>query len=222
MREDMISNALIWLLSKIVNYLVSGDSIDHVFPQDRLSPNGVFGINQMTLLERWHELEHELDIWYQGLPATFKACARLEPVPGTDGSPRTVFPEVWYSISMCASAMQCYHMARVILLTNKPHESTARRTTIGTRLHSYRSIHAGVRYHSYEICGIALARPNGSVRINMTQPLFVAGQCLTEISEQRILLDLLRGIESDLGWATEYRVQQLLREWGWIRDTGGN
>jgi hypothetical protein len=47
------------------------------------------------------------------------------------------------------------------------------------------------------------------------QPLFVAGQCLTETRERRIILDLLRGIESDLGWATDYRVRQLLKEWGW-------
>jgi hypothetical protein len=26
---------------------------------------------------------------------------------------------------------------------------------------------------------------------------------------------LLRRIESDLGWATEYRVKQLLNEWKW-------
>lgn len=27
--------------------------------------------------------------------------------------------------------------------------------------------------------------------------------------------DLLREIETDLGWATDYRVQKLLKEWGW-------
>lgn len=218
MREDMISNALIWLMSKIINFLASGDSIDNVFPQDRLSPNGILGINQMLLLERWKELEKELDIWYKGLPDTFKPCARLPPV--TNGSypvdsQRALFSEIWYSIPMCASTMQSYHMARTILLLNRPHESTARRSTVSDRLHSYRTIEREVRYHSHEICGIALGRPEGSVRIHQVQPLFVAGQCLTEARERRIILDLLRGIESDLGWATDYRVRQLLKEWGW-------
>jgi hypothetical protein len=218
MREDMISNALIWLMSKIINFLASGDSIDNVFPQDRLSPNGILGINQMLLLERWKELEKELDIWHKGLPDTFKPCARLPPV--TNGSypvdsPRALFSEIWYSIPMCASTMQSYHMARTILLLNRPHESTARRSTVSDRLHSYRTIEREVRYHSHEICGIALGRPEGSVRIHQVQPLFVAGQCLTETRERRIILDLLRGIESDLGWATDYRVKQLLKEWGW-------
>jgi hypothetical protein len=204
MREDMISNALIWLMSKIINFLASGDSVDHVFPQDRLGPNGILGINQMLLLERWKELEKELEMWHQGLPDTFKPCARLSPIT-----------EIWYSIPMCASTMQSYHMARTILLINRPHESTARRSTLSNRLHSYRAIEREVRYHSHEICGIALGRPEGSVRIHQVQPLFVAGQCLTETCERRVVLDLLRGIESDLGWATDYRVRQLFKEWGW-------
>ncbi|TAQ88664.1 hypothetical protein B7494_g3036 [Chlorociboria aeruginascens] len=218
MQEDMISNALIWLMSKIINYLASGDSIDSVFPQDRASPVGVIGINQMILLERWSELEKELDIWYQGLPDTFVPCARLPPI--CDGSvhpdsPRAVFSEIWYSIPMCASTMQSYHMARILLLINKPHESTARRSTVSDRLRSYRSIEMETRHHSHEICGIALARYEASVRIHQVQGLFVAGQCLTDTRERRIILDLLRGIETDLGWATDYRVQHLLREWGW-------
>jgi hypothetical protein len=215
MREDMISNALVWLLSKIVNYLAVGDSVDNVYPQDRLSPNGIIGINQMTLLERWFELDKELNIWYNGLPDTFRPCARLEATKSAKGTPRAVFSEIWYSIPMCGSTMQSYHMARALLLINKPHESTARRSTVSDRLRSYRSIESRVRYHSHEICGIALGRPDGSVRIHMLQPLFVAGQCLTDNRERQVILDLLRGIESDLGWATEYRAQQLLKEWGW-------
>jgi hypothetical protein len=218
MREDMIANALIWLLSKIINYIASGDSIDHVFPQNPTSPNGMIGINHMMLLERWKELEVELDIWYQGLPETFRPCARLPPV--SDGnvpvnSPRAVFSEIWYSIPICASAMQSYYMARIILLMNKPHESTARRSTLATRLRSYRSIELEVRHYSHEICGIALGRPEGSVRIQQVQPLFVAGQCVTDTRERQIVLSLLRGIEVDLGWATDYRVKQLLKEWKW-------
>jgi hypothetical protein len=111
--------------------------------------------------------------------------------------------------------MQHYHMARILLLINKPHESTSRRATITNRLNSYRSIENEIRLHSREILGIGLARPEGSVRINSLQPLFVAGQCLTDPRERRTTIRLLRAIDADLGWATEYRVKQLLKEWGW-------
>ena len=66
--------------------------------------------------------------------------------------------------------------------------------------------------------GIALSRPEASVRVHQTQPLFVAGQCLSQNHERHMILELLRGTESDLGWATENRVQQLLKGWGWADD----
>lgn len=218
MGADMIGNALMWLLSKLVNYFASGDSIDHVFPQNRASAAGFIGINQMILLERWRELEKELRIWHEGLPATFKPCARLEAV-ATPGrglgvvSQSHTFPEIWYSMPICAAAMATYHMARILLLINKPHESTVRRTTVASRLQSYRTIEAEVRHHSREICGIALGHPDAAVRVHMSQPLYVAGQCMTEPAERMAVVDLLRSIETDLGWATDYRVRRLMDEW---------
>lgn len=128
--------------------------------------------------------------------------------------------------------MQQYHMTRILLLVNKPHETTMRRSTVTNRLKSYRLIEEEVIFHCYEIwyvariltstnplhlnptSGIALSRPEASVRIHQTQPLFVAGQCLTQSHERHLVLELLRGIEMDLGWATEYHVQQLLKDWG--------
>lgn len=38
---------------------------------------------------------------------------------------------------------------------------------------------------------------------------------MTDSRERRVAIRMLRAIEADLGWATEYRVQQLLKEWGW-------
>lgn len=216
MKEDMISNALVWLLSKIVNFIAAGDGL--VLGSPSPSDSSPIGVSQQTLLEKWAELSHELNVWHDGLPDTFKPTARVEParhpsqsISNTD-SP---FPEVWYSIGMCASTMQHYHLARILLLINKPHESTARRSTVSNRLKSYRSIESEVRYHAHELCGISMSRPDGSSRVHSLQPLFVGGQCLTEPRERRVTLRLLRGIEDDLGWATEYRVNQLLKEWEW-------
>lgn len=219
MKEDLISNALIWILSKIVNFISAGDNIrlhDH-----QSLDRGPLGVSQQVLLERWYRLEAELDAWFNGLPDTFRPCARIEPSrlahyrPSAEPDDIAMLQEVWYSIPMCASTMQHYHMARILLLINKPHESTSRRSTITIRLNSYRSIETEIRFHSHEILGISLARPDGSVRIHSLQPLFVSGQCLTDSRERRTIIRLLRGVESDLGWATEYRVRQLLREWGW-------
>lgn len=218
MKEDLISNALIWILSKLVNFISAGDDV-HLDDNNSVD-TGPLGISQQVLLERWYRLEAELDAWHNGLPDTFRPCARIIPSqlphhkPGEDDDAAS-FPEVWHCIPMCSATMQHYHMARILLLINKPHDSTSRRSTIANRLNSYRSIETEIRYHSREILGISMARPDSSVRIHALQPLFVSGQCLIEPHERRLIVRLLRGIESDLGWATEYRVRQLLREWGW-------
>lgn len=221
MKEDLICNALVWILSKIVNFISAGDNLSLSVNDNRSVDSGPLGVSQQVLLERWYRLEAELDTWYNGLPATFRACARVAPsqLPHNkhveEAQDLATLQEVWHSIPMCASSMQHYHMARILLLINKPHESTSRRSTITLRLQSYRSIEAEIGHHSREILGIALARPAGSVRINSLQPLFVSGQCVTDTRERRVAIRLLRAVEADLGWATEYRVQQLLKEWGW-------
>ncbi|KAJ5164812.1 uncharacterized protein N7500_006642 [Penicillium coprophilum] len=218
MKEDLISNGLVWIMSKIVNFISSGDNVPL---NDHQSIPGPLGVSQQVLLERWYRLEAELDAWYTGIPETFRPCARMDPHKlshhrsPNENEDISTLQEIWYSLPMCASAMQHYHMARILLLINKPHESTSRRSTITLRLQSYRSIEAEIAFHSREIVGIGLSRPDGSVRINSLQPLFVSGQCLTDPRERRTTVRLLRSIESDLGWATEYRVQQLLKEWGW-------
>lgn len=51
--------------------------------------------------------------------------------------------------------MQHYHMARILLLVNKPHETTMRRSTITSRLNSYRSIEEDIIFHCYEIWYVA-------------------------------------------------------------------
>ncbi|KAE8356179.1 hypothetical protein BDV28DRAFT_127532 [Aspergillus coremiiformis] len=212
MKEDLIGNGLIWILSKIINFISAGDKVQL---ENGPVNTGPLGISQQVLLERWYRLETELDVWHNGLPHTFQPCARLRHPSCIDGGGSSSLSEIWYSIPVCSSAMQHYHMARILLLINKPHESTSRRSTITNRLNSYRSIESEIRFHSREIVGISMAHPEGSVRINSLQPLFVSGQCLTEPRERQMVLQLLRGIEFDLGWATEYRVKQLLREWGW-------
>lgn len=211
MKEDMLSNALVWLLAKISNFIAAGENltVGMDLEGDTSSP---IGVSQQTLLKRWKRLKLELQAWHNGLPDIFAPCAR---VPPSQIGLRDQFSQIWYSRSMCASTMQNYHMAQILLLINKPHESTARRTTVTERLKSYSLIADTSRYHAREICGISMSRLEGSAHVHSLQPLFVAGQCLTEPRERALVLDLLREIERERGWATEYRVDQLLKEWNW-------
>ncbi|KAL4782659.1 hypothetical protein BJX76DRAFT_368960 [Aspergillus varians] len=217
MKEDSISNALVWIVSKIINF-ISPSNNAHIGPSGAVNA-GPLGLSQQASLERWYRLEAELDVWYKGLPETFHPCARLG-LPDTanqsDGyaDDASSLSEIWYSIPMCSSAMQHYHMGRILLHIHKPTQPSGATNPITNRYST-----TDIQFHSREIVGIAMACPAGSVRINSLQPLFVSGQFLTGPGERRMVLRLLQDIEVDLGWATEYRVKQLFREWGWDENT---
>jgi hypothetical protein len=214
MSEDLICNAIVWLMSKLVNFMAACDALS-------TTDMGMSwaGVPQRTLLDYWQNLRNQFQVWHDGLPITFDASARTAPSRATGtffGSEcESIFTEVWYSTAMCASTMQMYHMSQILLFMNKPHESTQGGSTVCARLNSYQSVLDACQKHSREIVGISLACSDDAVRIHSVQPLYTAGQCLSDSRERQVVLNLLRGIESDIGWSTNYRVRQLVEQWHW-------
>lgn len=217
MKDDMISNALIRILSKVFNYMAAGTGSQ---PERELGNRSSTSPGlQISKKDTWTSISHELDVWHDGLPDSFRPCARIHrerSEPATDSSPPrpATIPDIWYTSDMCGSTMQTYHLARILLLA---HRDDTARTGCGVFnvLSAYRSIEAELRYHSREIFGIALSSPVTSITLHQTQTIFVAAQCLTDEEERRMAVDILRRVNYDLGWETEYRVQKLLEEWGW-------
>nr|OQO16013.1 hypothetical protein B0A51_15832 [Rachicladosporium sp. CCFEE 5018] len=79
--------------------------------------------------------------------------------------------------------------------------------------------------HAKQIVFIDLARADEAARIHAVQPLWAAGMILGspdmggEVSIEaqmwrELIVRQLRGIERDMGWASEYRVKELLSAWG--------
>ena len=215
--EDMKSNELTWLLGKIANHLTAGDSI---IPEDFILPREerpYIGLTQELLHERWEILMSELDKWYDCLPSTFTEAARTKAQGNSDPQHKLAletFQQIWFDLPLCAATIQSYHQARILLLVNQPQQSTAIRSTVSARLRAYRHALKEALYHAREICGINLANPTDPVRINSVQALFVAGQVFQGKREQDAVLEILAGIERDLGWTTQYHVVKLVDEWG--------
>jgi len=235
MTEDTISNALIWLLMKLVNIIAAGDDLPN-----SISPLG-FGVRQRELLEYWEQLDEQLRVWNEGLPDSFHATAVRLP------ESKSGIEEKWFPRPMCASTMQSYHFACIQLLHKKPHMTTAGPfsardsvlapqqaspgTSLAARHASYASILQQSRSHAKEIVAIGLGRSDEGTRIHSVQPLWTAGLVLgiseeeQEVSEEtetwrRSIISQLRGIERDMGWASEYRVRSLLQLWGLPVDWG--
>ncbi|KAK1533130.1 hypothetical protein CPAR01_09838 [Colletotrichum paranaense] len=206
--EDAKSNELLWLLGKVINFLTAGDAMnpeDFALPLDQRLP---LGVTQEQLLERWEVLDTELRKWQSGLPPTFEAIARTN-----TGCASMELEQIWYELPVCAAAMQTYHMVSILLLANRPQESTVIRSTLASRLRHYRTIPRRVLWHAREICGVNLADPVDSVRIHSILPLFIAGQVVDDPQEQSLIQDLLSSIETDLGWTTHYHRDKLYQGW---------
>lgn len=214
--EDMKSNELAWILGKIANHLTAGDAL---VPANNALPRHqrpLIGLSQEHLLERWNMLMADLERWHASLPECFTATARTRRLGsaavGFELSFDT-FEQIWFDLPLCAATMQSYHQAKILLLANEPQESTAIRSTVSARLRSYRLALREAVYHAREVCGISLANSTDSFRVNSVQALFVAGQVFQERREQEAVLELLSGIERDLGWTTRYHMAKLKDEW---------
>lgn len=196
---ELVAHTLLWLVLKVVNYRAGND--------EKSSGNQ----------EEWDTLTRQLDHWYGNLPDTYQACATIRH-RGNAGT-RSPFTEVFYSIDVCAATLQLYHFARMNLLLHRPVGSKTGK--FGSRLKAYREVSTEAIRHAHEIIGIALGRPQPAIRVEMLLPLCLAGACLEADEERRVVLELLEAIEKDTGCNTASRRENLVQEWGWIREPQG-
>ncbi|GAB7362119.1 hypothetical protein MBLNU230_g2146t2 [Neophaeotheca triangularis] len=195
---ELVAHTLLYIVLRLVNFYASN------------TDTSAFDVRQ----EQWDTLTSQLEAWHSTLPETFQPCAQIKHPIRIKGQPTigTQLMEVFFSIDVCAASVQLYHFARIILLLNKPVDPNV---AAGSRLSAYREVSNEAIKHAHEICGIALGRPAPAVRVEMLLPLYIAGSCLESDDERRVVVELLRAIESDTGCSTEARVQDLMREWGW-------
>ncbi|KAJ5884697.1 hypothetical protein N7495_009207 [Penicillium taxi] len=226
--EDQASNGLAWLVTKVIN-LLSHSKQTQIAQWTGSTPTNQNGTNQESGTapmasspssvpdpNTWLGLSFEFQTWFEAVPEVFRPCVRLEhprdlskPAEGS----QLPFPEIYYTLATCAATMQHYHFGRVALLLNRPSDVVGAPSTAFDRLQGYREVTKEVEYRCREICGIALGRPQGEVRANMIPLLVAAGQCLEGAEEHQIIVDLLRGVEADLGWNTEHAIQTLQTSW---------
>ena len=218
---DTISNALVWIMCRLMNLLAhdkqdvssaSGPPSSYFDP--RIGQSGRSSSSQ-DVHSTWDVISQVLDSWFQDLPETFRLCLRVHSQSSTSIADRRLFEESYYSIPMCAATLQHYHFARILLLLNKPVSPVSQGSSMRSRLQAYRQVSKNVEKHAREICGIAISRPPSRVRIHMVQPLYAAGLCLEQSEERKMVLELLQDIEEELGWPTRYRIKALKDEWGW-------
>ncbi|KAJ5220555.1 hypothetical protein N7468_009759 [Penicillium chermesinum] len=218
--EDQAFNGLIWLLSKLVNFLAhlaqsqlcrlteSPGSTTERGLQGSASPAASLSSTPVA----WLELCFAFQSWFEGAPETFRPYIRIERPRTTDGTVLP-FPETLFSSSTCAAAMQHYHFGRIALLLNRPENDSPSLGSSFDRLKRYREVTKEVEFRCREVCSIALGRPHGAVRVHMIPLLFGVGKCIEGSTERRTILDILHGVTRDLGLRTASMINMLVESW---------
>jgi hypothetical protein len=80
-------------------------------------------------------------------------------------------------------------------------------------LRTIHDIEQKLQSHASAVISIASGTTCDAVKLRAIQPLCVAGRCLNTDRDKRLLIELLTSIEGDLGIATRYSVNALLKEW---------
>lgn len=212
------SRTIIWILAKILNQIADqNDESQDTTPSS--NPQSCPTVREHFL--RWNHIRNYLDHWHESLPRDMRPYAKTRPSQkhlAEDSDASSIFDETFISEPTCAITLQLYHFARTLIFKHNPGRDQEANTSTASRLRLYRQASEEARRHSREICSIAIGQSNPAVLPEMLQPLYLAGRCL-KIREERItIVSLLRDIQTTTGFPTEYRVQDLLLDWGWAGD----
>lgn len=229
-------------MMKIVNFVAAAAG-DEASDSDHRSPLGRRGAvrQQQHLSQYWESLDRQLRVWHEGLPDGFRPAAVRVCHPEWEMEqwfPRDMCASTiqWYHVARIQLLHHSPHAAAGLASTTTPRSPSSTAQPV-----SYAEILRQSRIHAKEIVAIAQGRADEGTRIHSVQPLWTAGLVLGkdgddddddddgsaaarenggEVSSgethawRRTIVDLLRGIERDMGWASEYRVQNLLELWG--------
>lgn len=212
-RDKVLSYTLIRYLCKLINYLAPSSHLETMLVQPR---------------NEFMSLEEHFQAWFQTISSSFLADGTFFTQPPAHADTSSLFGrELWFSNDLCATTMTYYHMACMLLLIHRPSELLPGESTISGRasfdlLRAFREVEHRLQDHASEVLSIVRGTPCDAVKLRAVQPLYVAGRCCTQLEDRKRLVDMLREIEDDLGIATGYRVQALLKEWGVGHDLLGS
>jgi hypothetical protein len=185
---DMYANYAVYLCAKTCELLSDRNKYVELGAEN--------GCDAHNFRERWTELWRQLSEWALHRPL------EMLPVVTANAAP---FPHILFAHWAAISSNQLYHTSSILLLTldNKPH------------LPLNKSSESSIMWHAKRICGISMTNPHEGCLNNAIQPLWIAGRLMSHSSEQAMVVETIRQIESMTGWTATWRLKDLERCWGY-------
>jgi hypothetical protein len=228
-REDQFACALIWIVLRTMNFVAPHtDTAAATNSTSGLPDTPAMPVNQKgpeaatihTRIAHWKRLRGQLEDWYDSLPFTFQPYATMSTAPRNEDQAdesKTRFYRLFFSVPMCAAALQLYHFAQILLLLNQPMDETDTRN-LAKRIQIFRNISEESEHHSRQICGIALGKPPPAVSRQMVHSLYLAGLCFEQDEDRKVVMELLANVEKETGSSTAQRMKDLRQQWNWNED----
>ncbi|OHF00466.1 hypothetical protein CORC01_04216 [Colletotrichum orchidophilum] len=192
--HDMWANYAVYLCAQVLDLLA---------PLAKANPGGLFfdgPRNDMRYRVQWMNLWRYVENWHSRRPSQMQ---HIMSIPSSDAEP---FPKILYSNPAAISGNQLYHTASLLMLQNRPAS-----LRLSPRPRS-------ALWHARQICGISMTNHHHGAWTNSVQPLWIAGRCMSHITEHRAILQLLEKIETESGWGTKWRADDLKEFWGDLGD----
>ncbi|OOO11322.1 Protein of unknown function DUF3468 [Aspergillus oryzae] len=150
--------------------------------------------------------------WDRMVPPTFNPIYLRQP----DRSKGEVFPELWFLDDCIVTAIQHWHLARILLLAfdpRVPRLGPGRRAAVGRR-------EAEIKESMFVLCGIAQSNKAAPALITACMGVSMCGDRITDRLEQEALLGILTTTEETHALSTTKAQVQLREAWGWTNSDG--
>lgn len=163
--------------------------------------------------------DQQLQDWFDMLPLSYRHDGQFRQRATPNNSQGNLTDgETWYSSDLAAASLLYYHMARLLLLIHQPADVVFPRAQGPDLLQVLRQVEDKLRFHTSEVVAIFRGTLCDPVKLRAIQPLYVAGRCCKENGDKRTIVRSLQSVQDSLGVTTEYRVNELLQEWGLTYD----
>ncbi|KAE8333572.1 hypothetical protein BDV39DRAFT_199291 [Aspergillus sergii] len=150
--------------------------------------------------------------WNRMAPPTFNPIYLRQP----DRSKGEVFPELWFLDDCIVTAIQHWHLARILLAAfdpRVPRLGPGRRAAVGRR-------EAEIKESMFVLCGIARSNKTAPALITACMGVSMCGDRVTDRLEQEALLGILTTTEETHALPTTKAQVQLREAWGWTNSDG--
>ncbi|KAJ5092551.1 hypothetical protein NUU61_007421 [Penicillium alfredii] len=145
--------------------------------------------------------------WYASKPPTFEPIYYQPP----DHSKDEVLPQIWYIGNSQVTAIQHWHLARILLAAFDP--KTPRMGLIQKRAAANRE--AEIKSNVFRLCGIALSNKTAPGLITACMGVSMCGDRITDGLEQEAMLDILIKTEETHALPTGKAQRELKEAWDW-------